>query len=161
MSAANASPTLVTCPHCHGTGQVTIPPEVETIEAYYFGCVGEAGHYWFGSRLWTRPGYSEMADKLPRIGLRIDSGFCPGTVDGKPFARTRPEREGEAHLHHIDDWTVLAFWDRSVDSRGGCNSNFVARGTHNYATMRSIAEAQFPEVWKRFRFELKLIEVTR
>jgi hypothetical protein len=160
--SASASPSLVTCPHCHGTGQVTIPPEVETIEAYYYGCAGEPGHCWWSSGLATRrPNYRAMVNKFPRIGCRIDGGLCPGSIEGKPYDRTRPEREGEAHIHHIDGWTVLAFWDRSVDSRGGCNSNFVARGTHDYATMRAIAEAQFPTVWKRFRFELKLIDVTR
>jgi hypothetical protein len=156
---ATTSPTQVTCPHCRGSGQVTIPPEVETIEAYYFGCVRETCHYWFESKLWNSPGYSAMENKFQRIARRIDGGFCPGAVEGKAYERTRQEREGEAHLHHVDGWTVLAFWDHSVDTRPGSNSNFVAKGTHDYATMCAIAEAQFPMVWKRFKFELKLIEV--
>jgi hypothetical protein len=144
------------CPHCHGTGKVIVPSEVATIEAYYFGCQREAGHYW-----WRKyGGHAYDVEKIvgPNLHPRIDGGFCPGSVRGDPWKRTRPEIEGEAALHHVDGWTVLSFWDRSVDSRGASNSNFVARGARSYVIMRAIAEAQFPDVWKRFKFEVRLVE---
>jgi hypothetical protein len=149
-----------TCPHCHGTGKVTVPPEVATVEAYYFGCQRTAGHHWW------RPNRTDTAYDVRKIvganvGDHIDGGFCPGAVRGDVWKRTRPETEGEAALHHVDGWTVLSFWDRSVDARGACNSNFVARGTHTYPIMCAIAEAQFPEVWNRYKFEVRLVEDAR
>lgn len=126
------------------------------IEAYYFGCIGHPGHYW-----WRRDRCDWGIPKIvgPNIDPRIDAGFCPGTSrDLKPWQRTRPEVEGEAAMHHIDGWTVLAFWDRSVDRRGACNSNFVARGEHDFDAMLAIAREQFPHVMGRLSFEVKLAE---
>jgi hypothetical protein len=145
------------CPHCHGSGKVTVPPEVATIEAYYFGCQRQAGHHWWRP---NRTGTAHDVAKIvaPRVRDHIDGGFCPGAIKGNAWDRTRPEVEGEAALHHVDGWTVFSFWDRSVDERGACNSNFVARGTRTYPIMCAIAEAQFPDVWKRFKFEVRLVE---
>lgn len=149
----------VPCPHCAGTGKKTIPPGIETVEAYYFGCQRESGHYFFhpdgkGGRSW------DIERRVgPAIYPRIDSRFCPGAKQERGgYRQTRPEVEGEAALNHIEGWTILSFWDRSVDKRGGCNSNFVALGTHDYTTMRAIAATQFPSVWKRFKFEVRLVE---
>jgi hypothetical protein len=146
----------VSCPHCHGVGRVALPPEVATVEAYYFGCRGDKGHFWW--RPYGGHAYDVERIVAPSVRDHIDGGFCPGAVWGDSWKRTRPEVEGEAALHHVDGWTVLALWDRSVDERGACNSNFVARGTHEYVIMRAIAEAQFPDVWKRFKFEIRLVE---
>jgi hypothetical protein len=145
------------CPHCYGSGKVTVPPEVATIEAYYFGCQRQAGHHWWRP---NRTGTAHDVAKIvgPRVRDHIDGGFCPGAIKGNAWDRTRPEVEGEAALHHVDGWTVFSFWDRSVDERGACNSNFVARGTHAYPIMCAIAEAQFLDVWKRFKFEVRLVE---
>jgi len=153
---ADLAPTReVACPHCSGTGKVTVPPEAETVEAYYFGCWTESGHYW---RHPTNPHIKEsnieriVGDKL-RI---IDGVFCPGHVDGDPYRRSCPEVEGEALLTHIDGWTILGWWDRSVDHRSACNSNIIARGTWNFATMLVIGETQMPHVMKRQKQKINL-----
>lgn len=148
----------VECPHCKGVGTVEVPPIVASCEAYYFGCWGQPGHYW---RHPTNPLMKErdIEARVPepfRRG-RIDSGFCPGAVKGSAFDRTRPEVEGEAALHHVDGWTVLAWWDRSVDRRGACNSNVVARGTFDFAAMLEVLKRQFPGVAARQKSALRLV----
>lgn len=154
----STEPTSAPCPHCKGTGQVSIPPEVATVEAYYFGCVREAGHYWHFPK---HRGGSESTIRTavgPSIHPRIDGGFCPGSIPGEDSRRSRPEKQGEALLHHVDGWTILSFWDNNVDQRSNSSSSFVARGTFNYASMRAIAEAQFPSIWKRYTFDITLAE---
>lgn len=149
--------TQAPCPHCGGTGQITIPSDAKTAEVYYFGCRGQAGHYWF------KPHGSMRHNQEPPLGYdivhgKIDSGFCPGSIPGDSYGRSRPEVEGEACLHHLPEWTILAWWDRSVDIRGGCNSNLVAKGHYSYADMIEIGKAQFPDVMSRQRVPLKLVE---
>lgn len=147
--------TTAPCPHCKGTGTVTIPPEILTVEAYFFGCWQQAGHYWRHPRNPCMPD----SDIVKRVGLaRIDGGFCPGSVAGKPFDRSRPEVECEARLTHIEGWTILGWWDRSVDRRGACNSNIVVRGTYDYAAMLAVLHAQFPTVEARQKRALQLVQ---
>jgi hypothetical protein len=114
------------------------------MDIYYFGCINRPGHYLFapGSRRTIEPS---------RIGLpwdwAIDSGLCP----------PGPEIEGHALLHHKGGWTAIAFWDRSVDPRGKCNSGFYALGTLTFEEMVERAKANFPEVWARFHFPVILV----
>lgn len=125
----------------------------------YFGCWGQAGHYLFGEG-----GHHISSERLPAgfvetfgdHGWGLDAKFCPGYVG--PYQRDREEHEGEALLHHVNGWTVLAFWDRSVDKRGGCNSNFVERGTLTFEEMCTIAQAQFPSVWARYPFKVRILK---
>lgn len=150
----------VPCPHCGGSGKVTIPAGVETVECYYFGCWHDSGHYWR-----DKGGYKssrEIDAALPEIfRRRIDGVYCPGTIPGQDYKRTRPEVEGEAALHHyVEGWTVLAYWDRSVDKRGASNSAFVARGVHDFATMLAIARAQYPHVLTRRTRPIILVETS-
>lgn len=144
------------CAHCGGTGKVTLPPEVATVEAYYFGCWERSGHFWRGKNPYTTE--HEILQKVPPALKHIDGRFCPGAVPGDSYARRRPEVEGEAALHHVDGWTVLAWWDRSVDHRGACNSNIVARGTFDFTIMIEIGKAQYPRVITRQRSPIVLVE---
>lgn len=140
--------TVVPCSHCGGTGSVTLPPEIATVEAYYFGCHRESGHYW-----WYPDRLSDFRLRegaiITKVGAgihpKIDSGFCP-----------RPDVQGNGKLTEIDGWTVLSFWDNSVDKRSNSSSSFVARGAYDFAAMKAIAEAQFPRVWKRYTFPIVL-----
>lgn len=128
-------------------------------ECYYFGCQGEPGHYF-----WTSDGtrqYSRAEQIVgPNIYPRIDGGFCPNASEDrmKPWRRTGPEVEGEAALHFVDGWTIISFWDRSVDKRGACNSNFIVRGVHSFKEVLRIARENFPQVLDRLKFEIKLVE---
>lgn len=134
--------------------------DTQSIEVYYFGCIEQPGHYFFDEHGSRR--YSDVSEIVGgNIWPHIDGGFCPGMVPGAHGSRrTRPEIEGEAALHYVDGWTILAFWDRSVDTRGACNSNFVARGKFDFHQMVSIAEHKFPKVIERVlsKYTLKLVE---
>jgi hypothetical protein len=131
------------------------------VEAYYFGCWSDLGHYWHAVS--PENAYTparEIEARVPeamRHG-RIDGGFCPGHAKGDPYRRSRPEVEGEAKLSHVDGWTVLGWWDRSVDKRGSCNSNVAAKGTHDFTTMSEIAKRRVPHVMARQRQPLVLVE---
>ena len=146
----------VACPHCSGTGKVKVPNDAETVETYFFGCWKEGGHYWCHP---TNPHMreSEIEKRVPARLRIIDGVFCPGHVDGDAYRRSRPEVEGEALLTHVDGWTVLGWWDRSVDRRGACNSNIVVRGTRSFAEMLFIGEMQMPHVMKRQKQSLRLV----
>jgi hypothetical protein len=131
--------------------------DIASAEVYYFGCWEQAGHYW------RAPHYKSHFDIEDRVGSnihpRIDSGFCPGSIPGKSqFDRSRPEVQGEACLHHVDGWTILSFWDRSVDRRGCSNSSFVVLGTWTMDDVLDVARTKFPSVLNRIQFKIVLVE---
>lgn len=132
------------------------PVEPASVEAYYFGpWKGFPAHRW-------RDPSGRAADFhakafLPAALHNLDATYCPGRGVGVRYPGTRPEVEGEASIHHVEDWTVLAWWDRSVDERPGANSNIVARGTWDFEAMVSIAKAQFVEVWARQRAGVRVV----
>lgn len=127
-------------------------------KAYYFGCVEQPGHY-----LWT-PGprfasrFAEPEDTTP-WGRTPDAILAPHP---NPACRMVVEHygcrcqqvEGIAQLHHKDGWTALGFWDRSVDSRSLCNSNFIFEGTHDFTAMIELATKHFPSIMSRFSFAI-------
>ncbi len=113
-------------------------------QAWYFGADGGKGHYLRGHR-----GQSQEAipkDFPCRVGV-LDTGFLPPAEE---------QIEGRATLATLNGWTVMAFWDRSVDTRRGSNSAFCIRGTHTFDEMVGIAKECFPAVWNRFKFEVRL-----
>ena len=65
------------------------------------------------------------------------------------------QAEGKAALHYKGGWTALAFWDRSVDSRPGSNSVFLAEGTHQFEDMVVLAQQSFPSIMQRFKFKIE------
>ncbi len=105
---------------------------------YYFGCEHSPGHF-----LQSASG-KKLYDPVDPWGWKIDGGLCP---PGRQF-------EGTVALHHKDGWTAIAFWDRSVDSRGGSNSVFMADQILPYDQMIEAAKAKFPAIWSRFKFEV-------
>lgn len=132
----------------------------ETADTLYFGCVGSPGHFlWESDSRWARVEPRDWPASLrsPRMGpgAMLDGRYAPGCVPDPslPAWKRKPtaQVDGAAALHHVDGWTVLASWDRSVDSRGGSNSVFVIRGTHDYEGACKLAEQAFPKVWERIR----------
>jgi hypothetical protein len=123
----------------------------------YFGCIGGPGHYLHG------PATRRAEKQLRAAGIypAIDGGYCPGVDPNRKHAWQLPERqvEGEAALHHVGGWTILAFWDRSVDSRMGCNSAFLLRGEATFGEMVELSRREWPEVWSRFTF--RVVEAKR
>lgn len=120
-------------------------------EAFYFGCIRRAGHYFFGPDLqaiysFTNPvPWTEVDGKL--------SPHAPG-CKGKYSCKCLWSEEGRAILHHKEGWTALSFWDRSVDSRGGCNSSFFFKGNFTFGEMVDMANKHFPVVMGRFNFQI-------
>ncbi len=113
---------------------------------YFFGCENkQGGHYW-----WT-PDMARYFDgeKIGAPWKHIDGQHTP---KGKHY-----EQQGHAALVHDRDWTILAFVDRSVDTRPGSNANVVAPGTHSFDEMCALAQEHFPEIWARFTFPIILV----
>jgi len=116
-------------------------------EVYYFGCIDDAGHYF-----WVPPGASLYGRQRPAIPWQdgdLDAKLAPGYIG--PY-QSGPQIEGRAKVHHKNGWTAVAFWDRSVDSRGGSNSVFIVKGTLDFDSAVEQARAAFPKVWGRFKF---------
>ena len=111
---------------------------------FYFGCKKQAGHFLFNEQGWQASRSSEI--ELPFRYHILDGGLLPAG---------RPEVQGEAVLVHIGSHTVVSFWDRSVDTRGGCNSSFVIPSHVDFSTAIAISKERFPWVWERINFEVK------
>ena len=98
---------------------------------YYFGCVGEAGHY------------------MHTPELRHDWDF----MRNNPWARNLDD--AFKGLRHKDGWTALAMYDYTVDSRPGSNSIFLAEGMFSEEEMSTLALQFFPTIAKRIGLGLK------
>jgi hypothetical protein len=119
-------------------------------DLFFFGCrLGCLGHHLIG----TDGLMASIA--LPQIvkhvtGKLIDGGFCIDPVS--PHSQDR-EPEGLAKLTHLtiglEDWTVLAWWDRSGDTRYASNSGLWMRGHHTYGWVLENGKKFFPALMKR------------
>jgi len=110
------------------------------MRVFYHGCIREAGHFLWKSDDWQE--YNPPAD-FPVPEGALDSYFLPPKL---------PQTEGRAVVWASAKWTILAFWDRSVDTRGGCNSAFIIEGRHDFDSAVAAAKSAFPKVWARFKF---------
>lgn len=125
--------------------------EIEAPRVLYFGCLHGSGHFLVGSDLRT-------VDKrtLPHeLARRLDTGFCPGIKRGSEVP-SESQVQGIARTTHIDGHTVLAFWDRSIDHRGGSHSTFVIAGDHTPTDALALAKQQWPQVFARLKFPVDL-----
>jgi hypothetical protein len=127
----------------------------------YFGCLGKrsgAGHALY------RPGLGSSSREtnrlMEKLGIypKCDGGFCPG-MEGLDAARTSRVKqvEGHAKLTFLNEYTILAFWDRTGDGRGNSNSAFIEGGENTFDEMVAKAKEVFPQIWERFTFEVKLV----
>jgi hypothetical protein len=110
------------------------------MKGYYFGCFEHAGHFWWDQNL---QGANREMDSL--------------IVDGV-YAPPGPEIEGLAQIVYLNwnyrVWTLLAFWDRSIDKRGKCNSVFLLEGTLTFDQVVKYSRSLFPTIWQRFQFKI-------
>jgi hypothetical protein len=115
-------------------------------EAYYFGCQEGGG----GHRLYTSGGGTCNREPagFPCRTTTLDAGLLP----------PGSQKEGQATLVHLNGWTILAFWDRSIDSRSGSNSAFVFQGLMTFTEVCEQARLRFPEIWKRFNYTISILE---
>ena len=130
---------------------------------FYFGPWDEPGHYFFDEHgRSVREGivdfpFGHHSPKDVFVDGRLQPG-CPAPND-RMKRRTRPEVEGEALLHHIQGWTALCLWDRSVDTRGACNSNFFAEGTFTFDEMVAMASSRFAKRWAKMNFSVIQVQI--
>jgi hypothetical protein len=119
-------------------------------DVFYFGCIQGPGHFlWSSESQRTRAGSRGFPDDFPVEPCSLDGGLLG------PMHYHGPEVEGQAAVWRGRGWTIISFWDRSVDKRGACNSSFVVRGTLSFDEAVTRAKAAFPNVWARFTFEVK------
>lgn len=106
----------------------------------FFGCSNsDKGHYLFTADGGKGNGYCPWQDSWFDGTLNPESG-----------------REGEAAIHHIKGYTLIAFADYSVDSRPGSNVVFAIPGIMAFNAVVVEAKRLFPEVWKRFDYPIYL-----
>ncbi len=121
------------------------------VDCYHFGCMDGPGHYLRGPGGTSR--LSALERELTTLFAGLDGTLCWNSPrsDRDRYDR-RDETEGRAFVSHRGGWTALAFWDRSVDRRGACNSAFFVRGTLTFAQIVRVARHCWPKIWARFSF---------
>jgi hypothetical protein len=111
------------------------------MQVHYFGCQLHClGHKWHGDVPW-RPTWEHP------VGA-VDGRFAP-RIDGKEAP------QGEAALVHTGGYTLIAYWDRSGDSRPNSNSVFAAEGEHTFEELLAAAKEQWAWVFKRQSFDVR------
>lgn len=107
-------------------------------DVVFFGCMrGQSGHFWSDSTFERREPFG------------IDGVFAPRKAGGREEAP-----QGVCRVVLVRGHTVVAWWDRSQDTRGGCNSALVARGVHSFASMVAAGKVKFPWAFERMKFAL-------
>lgn len=123
----------------------------------YLGPLKESEHYMFYESGEKVP-YPE-GDKLTPWGDRIDGTLQPGmTLWRDHWVQRGSFQQGEAVIHHKDDWTALSFWDSTIDTRPGCSSTYIAKGTFTFEQMVEMAKTRFSERWNKMKFPVKLAQ---
>lgn len=107
---------------------------------YYFGCWNEVGHY-FHDPNGRRPRVVGPFDAFDR-NRPIDAIYAPFGVN---------QDESATNLAYTNGWTVLAMWDRSIDSRPGSNAAFLAEGKHTENEMLASAKQLYPQIVNRLK----------
>lgn len=126
-------------------------PRTSLVErTVYFGCVGQAGHYYWNrgsaARPYSRPGARDAATPW---GYKVDGGLLPKR-SGLNLD------EGVVHVVHEHGWTALMFTDRSVDTRPGSWSVYCIPDTLDGPEALEIAREAFPTIFARYQFDVRL-----
>lgn len=123
-------------------------------EMYYFGCRDELGHLFWKS---SERVFFRVMENISPWGVQIDGKLAPAVRNKRGYIE-REEAQGVCALHHKKGWTAIAFWDRSIDDRGASNSVFMVEGIYDFDAMVEMAKEQYPDIMRRFKFELKLFQ---
>lgn len=107
---------------------------------YYFGCLGNTGHYLHDVYLCKAWNHEQ---RLPWD--QLDGPLCPDDPT---------QTQGVAKLTQKDGWTALGFWDRSVDHRGNSNSVFIVAQETTFKHIIELAHVYFEPVMKRLPFDV-------
>lgn len=112
-------------------------------EPLYFGCLYRPGHYVF--RLKDGGLDSLGYDRNYRWIVALDGILPP------PQAH---QVEGQATLSYVQGYSIIAFWDHSVDTRSNSNSVFLIPGKLEFDEVLGEARRMFPMIFERFEFEI-------
>ena len=121
----------------------------------YFGQWDQAGHYLVNET--GHDVYGERRGNFPWSEGEIDGNLQPwsdGSHGHHGYPRKAEAAQGVALIHHKNGWTALSFWDRSVDHRGACNSNYFAEGIFTFEEMVAMAKERFAFRWKKQMFQV-------
>ena len=89
------------------------------------------------------------SDWLPAsIWSKIDTRFCPD----------KSQKNGTYKHTQVDGWSIVAFWDNTIDSRPGSHSTFVVNEVIEATELLDRAREAFPKVFARYAFKVEPIE---
>lgn len=110
------------------------------INVLYFGCIGSPGHGLYDKSLpWSKqPPYGSTP-----WGSKLDGFLVEPLKDCTP---------GQVQHAVKDGWTLVQFWDYSVDQRPGSNSAFLVSEIMSAEALIEEAQKQWPEIFNRPRF---------
>lgn len=115
-------------------------------EIYYFGCVGGIGHH-LHKPSEHGPVRPDRREHRKVAWMKIcDGGLGLEDIDGG-------NTEGCGIWAYVRGYSIVSFWDRSIDSRGGSTSSFLVKGLHSFAAVLECAENFFPNIFKRYTFK--------
>lgn len=123
--------------------------------ALYFGCWNQAGHYLqdHDGRTLYRNERNHPSDLPWNEGMMDGTLLHNGKISDVPNGKVYWTCGGKDGF-----WYAFYWWDRSVDTRGACNSSFYVRG-FGYPEMQEAFDwacTQFPSVVSRQKFPLML-----
>lgn len=122
----------------------------EKFEPLYYGCSNNnTGHYVFtaeGGNIYSLS-HSEKTNNSNFLASN-DAKLTP--IDSY--------KQGRAIFHIYPTFTILAFWDNSVDSRPGSNSMFMLPPGTTSANAIDTARKIFSSVFQRFKFPVEIIK---
>ncbi len=110
--------------------------------------------YYFGP--WDRAGRYLHDEKLSRIWPGRIGPWPPAFLDGGLLLKDKSEPEGLALLWHVEGWTALAFWDRTLDTRMASCSVYLADQTLTFDEIVALAKVKFKDRWDKMKFEVRL-----
>ena len=110
---------------------------------FYFGCLRETGHHWFGEDAGSTFRLTYSPSEIPREfwAERIDGRLPPREWDDGISMWTLRVR-GEV-------WTAAAWWDQTVDKRPGSHSVLLTSGEPSIGELILEGADRFPELRER------------
>lgn len=131
---------------------------MDSPKMFYFGPWDQSGHYLCDEhgrrvRLEHRGAFPWNENGVTGMPM-IDGALQPRKPSEYRHSKGEELPQGVAALHYLNGWTALCFWDRSVDKRGACNSNYFAEGIFTFDEMVAMAKTRFAYRWNKMAFEV-------
>lgn len=108
----------------------------------YFGCLGGKGHFLYDEFGMTIREETACLKYMPDVNVKIlqylDGTFTPTNLS-----------QGKYNDCVVPPLRIVAWWDYSLDSRGGSNSNLIGYGYESAEEMIDDAYKIFPSVMNR------------